>query len=188
MHNKLAAFCFALLLASGAMELLADPPAHAPAHGWRKKHDPMYVGYSGRNWEHDYEIASGRCNREEIGAVLGGVAGGVIGSRVSSPENRTVAIIIGAAAGALIGAKIGRELDEADRGCFGHALELARPGTTVAWDNRASGVSYVLSPGTVTRDARGTCRDFTLVARTAGGEARRSGKACQSSAGVWEIL
>jgi surface antigen len=186
--HKLAAFCIALLLASGATELLADPPAHAPAHGWRKKHDPAYVGYSGRHWEHDYEIAHGRCNREEIGAVLGGVAGGVIGSRVGSPQNRTVAIIIGAAAGALIGAKIGRELDEADRGCMGHALELARPGTVVTWDNRASGVSYVLSPGAVTKDARGTCRDFTLVARAGQEEARRSGKACQSSAGVWEIL
>ena len=25
----------------------ADPPAHAPAHGWRKKNDPDYVGYTG---------------------------------------------------------------------------------------------------------------------------------------------
>jgi len=32
---------------------LADPPDHAPAHGWRKKHDPAYVGYTGREWERD---------------------------------------------------------------------------------------------------------------------------------------
>ena len=61
----------------------ADPPAHAPAHGWRKKHDPGYVGYTGSTWERDYDVATGHCNREEIGAVVGGVAGGVIGSKVA---------------------------------------------------------------------------------------------------------
>src|SRR5262245_22178335 len=86
----------------------ADPPAHAPAHGWRKKHDPAYVGYTGTQWEHDYQVTSGSCNREEIGAVVGGVIGGAVGAKTSSPENRTVAVIIGVAAGALIGSRIGR--------------------------------------------------------------------------------
>ncbi len=78
----------ALVLAAFGTTAFADPPAHAPAHGWRKKHDPGYVGYSGDRWENDYEVSSGRCNREQIGAVLGGVAGGVIGSKVASPDNR----------------------------------------------------------------------------------------------------
>src|SRR5687768_10824729 len=60
-------------------ESFAAPPEHAPAHGWRKKNDPFYVGYSGKHWDRDYAVLSGRCNREEIGAVLGGVAGGVVG-------------------------------------------------------------------------------------------------------------
>ena len=89
----------AVFLASVAW---SEPPAHAPAHGWRKKHDPAYVGYTGTQWERDYDIGSGHCNREEIGAVLGGVVGGVVGAK-SSEENRTVAIILGTAAGALIG-------------------------------------------------------------------------------------
>jgi hypothetical protein len=42
---------------------LAVPPAHAPAHGWRRKHDPTYAGYSGRNWERDYGVRSGSCDR-----------------------------------------------------------------------------------------------------------------------------
>ena len=46
--------------------------------------------------ERDYDIGSGHCNREEIGAVLGGVVGGVVGAK-SSEENRTVAIILGTA-------------------------------------------------------------------------------------------
>ena len=97
----------------------AEPACRMPrAHGWRKKNDPTYVGYTGTKWERDYQVASGSCNREEIGAVIGGVVGGVIGAKTSSPEDRTVAVIIGAAAGALIGSRIGRALDDADRGCF----------------------------------------------------------------------
>ncbi|MEZ5628509.1 MAG: hypothetical protein R3E34_13455 [Rhodocyclaceae bacterium] len=56
--------------------VLADPPAHAPAHGWRKKHDPDYIGYTGRKWERDYGILDGRCSTEAVGAVVGGVIGG----------------------------------------------------------------------------------------------------------------
>ena len=113
----------------------AEPPSHAPAHGWRKKNDPTYVGYTGTKWERDYQIASGSCNREEIGAVVGGVIGGVIGAQNSSAENRTVAVIIGAAAGALLGSRIGRALDDADRGCFGHVLEIGAAGRPVKWSN-----------------------------------------------------
>jgi len=59
---------------------LAAPPSWAPAHGWRKKNDPTYAGYSGRSWDDDYGVRSGRCDRAEVGAVLGGAAGGVIGA------------------------------------------------------------------------------------------------------------
>ena len=64
----------------------ADPPAHAPAHGWRKKHDPYYLGYTGRQWSRDYGILGGRCDREVVGAVLGGVLGGAVGSQVGDGE------------------------------------------------------------------------------------------------------
>jgi len=48
---------FAVLLALATMVALpafAAPPPHAPAHGWRAKHDPYYVGYTGRHWSDDY--------------------------------------------------------------------------------------------------------------------------------------
>ena len=64
--------------------------------------------------------------------MLGGVVGGVVGAK-SSEENRTVAIILGTAAGALIGSAIGRELDEADRGCVAHALEIGKDGQRITW-------------------------------------------------------
>jgi surface antigen len=171
----------AVLLGSTA---LADPPAHAPAHGWRKKHDPEYVGYTGTKWSRDYDVASGRCNREEIGAVLGAAVGGVIGSRTSD-DHRTVATILGAAVGGLIGAKIGRELDEADRGCFGHVLEIGQAGRAVAWTNSRTGVSYVLVPGAGKKVEGKPCRNFVLTATRDGQKDRKTGTACQTGVGEW---
>jgi hypothetical protein len=81
----------------------AEPPPHAKAHGWRKKNDPNYVGYTGKKWEKDYGIIEGKCNTAAVGAVLGGTVGGVIGSRADK-EDRPVAIVVGTVLGAVIGA------------------------------------------------------------------------------------
>ena len=63
-----AAFVAGLALPAAVM---ADPPAHAPAHGWRKKNDPYYVGYTGRQWSDDYGVRSGHCDRDRAGAAVG---------------------------------------------------------------------------------------------------------------------
>jgi surface antigen len=174
----------AVFLSSG---VFADPPAHAPAHGWRKKHDPEYVGYTGTKWERDYDISSGHCNREEIGAVVGGVIGGAVGARTASEENRTVAVIIGAAIGALVGSRIGRQLDDADRGCFGHALEIGPAGRAVSWTNAATGVSYSLVPGSGKKVNGKSCRAYSLTATRGKATEKRQGTACQTSVGVWSL-
>jgi hypothetical protein len=113
------------LLLPVAPKVYADPPPWAPAHGWRKKHDPYYEGYSGTHWERDYGIINGKCNRAAIGTVLGGAVGGAIGSKVGEDGNRGVAVILGTVLGAVIGNRIGKALDDSDRACIGHALELA---------------------------------------------------------------
>jgi surface antigen len=171
-----------VLMYAGAT--LAKPPEHAPAHGWRKKNDPEYVGYTGTKWSRDYDVASGRCNREEIGAVLGGAIGGVIANR-NSDEHRVVATILGAAAGALIGAKIGRELDDGDRGCVGHVLELGEPGRRVIWANSRTGVSYALVPGEGKKLQGKPCRNYTLTATRNGQKEEKRGTACQVGIGEW---
>jgi len=163
----------------------ADPPAHAPAHGWRKKHDPYYVGYTGVSWERDYEVSSGRCNREEIATVVGAVAGGVIANRVGE-EHKGVATIIGIIAGGVIGNRIGKELDEADRGCLGHALEIAQPGQRVIWANEASGMKYELLPGAGSTRSGTPCREYTLVSIAGRDRSSQKGIACQSQPGVWQ--
>ena len=185
--SKATSCVLSSLIAVWSISALADPPAHAPAHGWRKKHDPYYVGYTGASWERDYEITSGHCNREAIATVIGGVVGGVVGAKVSSPENRTVATIVGVIAGAVIGNKVGKELDEADRGCFGHTLEVGMTGQRVTWTNDAMGVSYEMTPG-ADRPRNGTpCREYTLVTVQGKNKSSQQGVACQSQPGVWQV-
>jgi surface antigen len=176
----------ALLCTAIGLPALADPPAHAPAHGWRKKHDPHYVGYSGKEWDHDYGVRTGSCDRQAIATVLGGVVGGAVGSRVADDEHRAIAIILGTAVGALIGNKIGRELDEADRSCLGHALEVGDVGRPVIWDNPFTGMHYELTPGKPATGSGQNCRAFTLRATHDGDVVSRTGVACQARAGVWD--
>jgi surface antigen len=168
-----------LLIAAPA---LAEPPPWAPAHGWRKKNDPNYVGYTGKKWDRDYGIIGGRCNTAAIGAVLGGVTGAVVGSRASE-EDRPVAIVLGTTIGAIIGAKIGHEIDESDRACMGHALELAGEKKTVVWTNRSTGVTYRLTP--VRNLERPGCREFRTVMAVGKKRDAVTGVACRRPDGDW---
>src|SRR4051794_13214869 len=157
MKKMLTAAAALVVLASIAFPAPADPPSWAPAHGWRKRNDPNYVGYTGKKWEQDYGVVDGHCDTDKVGAVLGGV----VGSKVGSPENRPVAIVVGTVLGAVIGAKVGRALDEADRACMGHALELAGEKKTVVWTNANTGVHYELTPTRNLGNAKNPCREFT---------------------------
>ena len=185
-----AALAAVLCVSAGAPTLVpsvaqADPPAHAPAHGWRKKNDPGYVGYSGytgQHWENDYGVRSGRCNTDAILGAVGAVAGGVVGNRTASSGNRTVATIIGAVIGGVVGAKIGDAIDDRDRDCIGHSLELVEPGKTVTWRNPSSGVDYVVQP---TRDLANGCREFELVADRSGRKQKDLMRACRDEGGAW---
>jgi surface antigen len=173
------------LAAPAAPQAWATPPGQAPAHGWRKKHDPHYMGYTGHKWEKDYGIVSGRCNREEIGTVLGGVVGGAIGSQIGKGDGRMVATILGAVLGAVIGREIGRDMDEEDRACFGHTLELARVGHPVVWSNPA-GVRFSLTPVRAVTLRGLPCREYTLVTSAGSKKETTHGAACLTSQGTWE--
>jgi surface antigen len=165
----------------------AAPPDHAKAHGWRKKNDPNYVGYTGKKWEKDYGVTEGKCNSAAVGAVLGGAAGAVVGSRADK-EDRPVAIILGTAIGAVIGAKIGQSIDQSDRGCMGHSLELAGVKKTVVWTNSATGVTYRLTPTRDFTEGSQACREFTTELATGKGKKKKdkvSGVACRRGNGDW---
>ncbi len=174
--------CLVIALPCAAM---AAPPSWAPAHGWRKKHDADYAGYSGRRWQHDYGIESGRCDRTRIGAVLGGFTGGVIGAEVANADDRAVAMVVGTVIGAAIGAEIGRRMDKTDRSCVGHALELAGDGKTVSWTNPDTKVTYQLRP--LRADGDNGCRKFRLTAHGAFGLSEGRTVACPAEDGVWDL-
>ena len=121
-------------------------------------------------------------------ALIAGVVGGVVGSRTSSPENRKVAILLGGVVGAVIGAEIGRRMDERDRACMGHALELSRHGQPVSWRNDQTQWRYVLTPLDVhSRDGQ-ACRDFDLRVEVPGERPDTSRhQACRRGDGRWQI-
>jgi surface antigen len=171
-----------------AIPAMATPPPWAPAHGWRRKHDPHYneyAGYTGHRWPRDYGVVSGRCDRDAIGAVLGGAVGGAVGSQIGSGAGRGVAIVLGTVLGAVIGNEIGREMDEADRGCAGQALELARDDQSVRWINAATGVTYVVVPEPSRH--HGHCRSFVVEASYRGKSRRSRERACRGDDGAWRV-
>lgn len=196
----------ALTALVSASPVFADPPAHAPAHGYYKNkhhgHDDEYryddddeyeyeddrrahrtvrhyEGKSGVAYVRDYGISSGRCNRDEIGAVIGGVTGAVIGGQVADRDNRAVGMVVGGVFGAVLGHAIGDSIDDGDRACMGHALELGRPGVPVVW--HSDGHRYHFTPR---GDARDGCRNATLVVD---GRRPRDVLACPSGRGEWSF-
>jgi surface antigen len=167
---------------------LADPPSHAPAHGWREKHDPYYVGYTGRHWSDDYGIRNGHCDRDRVGAALGAAVGGTIGAAASDGSDRLIAILAGATIGAIIGHEIGDHMDDRDRACFGHSLELLEDGRRVGWQGSTSETTYVLTPDRrFGRDGH-VCRHFTLVREQGGRRIVKEGNACRFDQGDWRMI
>jgi surface antigen len=186
--RQLRSIALAVLATVVALPALADPPSHAPAHGWRKKHDPYYVGYTGRQWSDDFGVRSGRCDRERVGTALGAVVGGAIGAAVSDDDDRLVAVLLGATIGAVIGREIGDEMDDRDLACFGHSLELIEDGRRVTWDGGRNGLAYTLAPdGRFERDGR-VCRHFTLLRQSDGRQVTKSGSACRYGEGDWRMI
>ena len=186
---KMLVTAFALMITSAmiAPAALADPPPQAPAHGWRAKHDPYYVGYTGHRWNDDYGIRAGRCDRDRVGTVLGAVIGGAVGSTVGNDDNRLIAILAGATIGAIIGHEIGQDMDDDDRACIGHSLELLDDGRRVQWDGSRPGLRYALTPeGRFDRDGR-VCRRFLLVRELNGYQVTRHGSACRFGEGEWRL-
>lgn len=115
----------AIAIAAGAMTMtsapvLADPPAHAPAHGKRAKdrasaydsygryYEPRQITRSSRMWKGD----DGKyyCKRDNgtTGLVIGAGVGALAGHELAGRGDKTLGAILGGAAGAIIGREIDR--------------------------------------------------------------------------------
>jgi hypothetical protein len=110
----------AAMLAIQAAPVLADPPPHAPAHGYRAKQaaslyndrgwylEPRRVTRQSEVWRGD----DGRyyCKRDNgtTGLIVGAAGGAFLGREIDGGRDRTTGTIVGAAVGALIGREIDR--------------------------------------------------------------------------------
>ncbi len=163
----------------------AAPPPHAPAHGWRQKHDPYYLGYTGKRWDKDYGIGAGRCDRSAVGVVVGGAIGAAVGSQIGSGSGRTIAILVGTVIGSVLGAELAQNMAAADQACLAHGLELGQAGRRINWDAPDTGLHYTLIPRDTYRNDR-NCRNFTLI--TDGRfRSNRDGVGCRRPDGSWEL-
>jgi surface antigen len=157
---------------------------------WRDRDDARgheyrsYRGYGGDEWPDDYGVVrGGRCNTDAALGVLGAVTGGVIGNRTASPENRGIATVFGAIAGGILGSAIGSSIDDGDRACIGHSLELAPIGRPVEWSNPRSHVAWRMVP---VRDVSTSCREFDLQ-RQDGRRGSQRMVACRRDRGAWQF-
>lgn len=137
MRNALIALTLAAVAVPAP--LLADPPRHAPAHGYRAKQmdrardyhsyysnprnydrydrrgyyvAPQRIGYNDRIW---YDNGRYYCRRNNgtTGLVIGAGLGALAGSRIAGRGDRTVGAILGGVAGGLLG----REIDRGSLSC-----------------------------------------------------------------------
>ncbi|WP_029146952.1 hypothetical protein [Methylophilus sp. 5] len=165
MHNQRL---ITYLLAASLGTSYADPPAHAPAHGWRKKHAPYYQGYSGYQWQRDYGVMRGECQWQTVGTV----------ASVREGSNKPIAVILGSVIGAVIGNQIGKAIDNNDRGCIGHALELGRIGQPVHWVNPNNRVEYHLTPTADFMQGNQKCKSYRLEWVEQGKRLQANNRAC----------
>jgi surface antigen len=175
--------CLTILFLAPAF---ADPPAHAPAHGRRdnpgKGPKMKHRGYTGVEWVDDYGVAGGRCDTDAVLTAVGAVGGAVIGNRVASSGNRVVATIVGAIVGGVVGKQIGDAIDDRDRACMGHALEIAPVGQNIHWTNPRTRAVYAMRP---VRDLSGGCREFEY--RVGPGGSAVPMTACRADGATWII-
>lgn len=192
--------CAALLLAGVALGGALPTPAVAQSPSAARVAGG-YAGYGGTRWSTDYGIASGRCDRDAIGVDANSPGQTLVQRHEENLKNRSVGII-GATAGTglLLSTRLGGRLDERDRRCLGHVLELGRVGQSVVWTNGATRQTYAVAvteytpssavpsgagPGTQDR-----CRVLLLTTLAAGAGGRGNTEtliACQANPGVWSI-
>ena len=158
------------------------PPPWAPAHGYRRDRDRDYDLA-----RLPIDIASGRCNREVIGQVLGGAAGAVIGSGVGDGDGRLIAVAAGTLAGVIIGGEIGRAMDRTDALCLDQSLEYAPDGSRIIWtDNERQ---YAVTPKETYQDREGRyCREYTMDAQVGDQTQQVYGTACRQPDGSWRMV
>ena len=191
-----AATLIALFTSVWALEpAFANPPAWAPAHGYRAKHGKQEYKYKAKKHYYEpvyaapYDLDVGYCNKAVLGGVLGGATGAAIGSQIGSGDGRTAAIIGGTIIGILVGGSIGRSMDEIDQNCVGQALEHAGDGETIRWNDPNQGQQYQVTPVRTYEPSPGRyCREYNTTSVIGGKVQKTYGTACRQPDGAWQLV
>ncbi|MBN8530268.1 MAG: glycine zipper 2TM domain-containing protein, partial [Alphaproteobacteria bacterium] len=124
-----------------------------------------------------------------LGAILGGVAGGVLGNQFGKGKGNDAATIGGALAGLLVGSNIGTAFaTPLDQRCAGYALETAKTGSQIAWQNPDSQDTYAIVPTKTYSQEGRYCREYQSVSSIGGRNRQTYGTACRQPDGSWEIV
>lgn len=158
-----------------------------PTHDWRAGRDRPVATASRPAWPSDFGVAGGRCNTLLIGAMLGGPMSLPAGTPPGGNQ-RHVAILAGSLIGRPLGASLGQTMDAVDRGCIGHALELAPPNLTVAWSKAGGRIAYALTPLRRHALLGQSCREFLGRVTVDGRNQPFRGFACSAGEGVWRLV
>ncbi len=141
----------------------------------------------------DYTRSDGAFKKETIGQISGAIAGGYLGSKVGGGSGQNIAIGVGTLLGALAGGSIGESLDAADLGYYNtssqRALEDARTGQEVAWNNPDSGNYGTVTPTSTYKNNSGEyCREYSQTINVGGQDERAYGTACRQPDGTWKVV
>jgi len=147
---------------------VAEPPRPAVNTGDKSN----YVGYTGISWSKDYGVVSGRCNPAAAAKALG-----------MQDAPRSIAL---AAAGSG-DSKLIDSMNDSDRACMGHSLELVRKANAASWSNSETGRAYRVTMGHDYVYEGLPCREFSAVVTTGGVKETLKGGACRRPEARWEI-
>ena len=158
-----------LLLANsaGAIGALSSPSWSASAYA----HMPVF-GHA-TAWTTDYGIIGGHCNASQVGTIVDEAQGG---------DGRLVATLHGPLLGDT------PALDAVDRGCMGHALELAPSFFAVRWTNPETHSSFIVMPMRRLTLHGAQCRLFSAMATIQGEAYLQRATACRFGHGEWYLI
>jgi surface antigen len=170
-----------LFVISVAALLLAHEASAAGS--WESARYWSGFGYSGisvlgqeSGWSSDFGIVAGRCNASLVSTFVDDTPDG------DRDHTRSVATLHGPIMSDT------PSLDAIDRGCMGHALELAPSFFAVRWTNPRTHGTYLLTPMRRLNLHGNQCRVFSAQMTLDGESTPLRGTACRHGRGDWQMI
>jgi surface antigen len=161
------------------------------SHKHKHKHKTKHRHDHGRDRHYDRPTRASGVDFSGIngGHLIGAILGAAAGTQIGSGSGRTVAIISGTLIGAVLGGRISDTMQHGDLQRSHGALETARDGQTVAWQNPNTNSRYRVTPKRTYKSASNQyCREYSSWAFVDGYEEQVYGTACRMPDGSWKIV